>query len=211
MESGNAYVTGLNNRKTNIAKDKRNLEELLTQVQKVKEGTWKVPGSNIVSDVLNKGIRSVSSYVADPQYQQLSKDLANMQISNVLASGGSMDTVAGQALQAHANGTEIYDPEVLFNIAQRAKSDLKNLDLQAEAANKFAKRYGTNNMNTFKNLWGNISDSKVFQAMNIYESAKDKSEAKKQIDELLGNDPNERKKFHNSYQAIQKLVNTGGL
>jgi hypothetical protein len=211
MESGNAYITSMNDRKSKLPTDKRNIEELLSQVQKVKEGTWKVPGTNVVSDVLNKGIRSVSNWAQDPQYQQLSKDIAQMQLSNLKASGGSMSSDKGKELEAYANGTSFYDPEVLFNIAQRTKADLKNMELQTNAANKFAKRYGTNNMNTFKNIWGDVADSKVFQAMNIYESVKDKSEAKKQIDELLGNDPNERKKFHNSYQAIQKLVNTGGL
>ena len=217
---GGQYVSGLIDRKKNLVTDRRNLDEMLKQVEKVKEETPRVPGTNPVSNALNATIRKASVATADPQYQQLSKDIANMQISNLKAAGGSMDTVAGQQLQAHANGTEVYDPDVLLNIGRRAKADMKNLDLQTDAATKFIQRYGPNNMDTFKKIWGDNADSKLFEMMNHHEDKTMTSEQKKmKRDELIGitSDMSAEKKkellkeFQDKNNVIQKLVNTGGL
>ena len=217
---GGQYVSGLIDRKKNLVTDRRNLDEMLKQVEKVKEETPRVPGTNPVSNALNATIRKASVATADPQYQQLSKDIANMQISNLKAAGGSMDTVAGQQLQAHANGTEVYDPDVLLNIGRRAKADMKNLDLQTDAATKFIQRYGPNNMDTFKKIWGDNADSKLFEMMTHHEDKTMTPEQKKmKRDELVGITPDmspEKKKellkeFQDKNNVIQKLVNTGGL
>ena len=217
---GGQYVSGLIDRKKNLVTDRRNLDEMLKQVEKVKEETPRVPGTNPVSNALNATIRKASVATADPQYQQLSKDIANMQISNLKAAGGSMDTVAGQQLQAHANGTEIYDPDVLLNIGRRAKADMKNLDLQTDAATKFIQRYGPNNMDTFKKIWGDNADSKLFEMMNHHEDKTMTPEQKKmKRDELAGITPDMSpakkkellKEFQDKNNVIQKLVNTGGL
>jgi len=222
---GGQYVSSLIDRKKNLVTDRRNLDEMLKQVEKVKEETMRIPGGELpvvggAVNLANKGIRYASSMVADPKYQQLSKDIANMQISNLKASGGSMDTVAGQALQAHANGSEVYDPDVLLNIGRRAKADMKNLDLQTDAATKFLKRYGPNNMDTFKKIWGDNADSKLFEMMAHHEDKTMTSEQKKQKrDELAGITPEmsaEKKKellkeFKDKHKVIEKLVNTGGL
>jgi len=217
---GGQYVSGLIDRKKNLVTDRRNLDEMLKQVEKVKEETPRVPGTNPVSNALNATIRKASVATADPQYQQLSKDIANMQISNLKAAGGSMDTVAGQQLQAHANGTEVYDPDVLLNIGRRAKADMKNLDLQTDAATKFIQRYGPNNMDTFKKIWGDNADSKLFEMMNHHEDKTMTPEQKKmKRDELAGITPDMSpakkkellKEFQDKNNVIQKLVNTGGL
>ena len=217
---GGQYVSNLIDRKKNLVTDRRNLDEMLKQVEKVKEETPRVPGTNPVSNALNATIRKASVATADPQYQQLSKDIANMQISNLKAAGGSMDTVAGQQLQAHANGTEVYDPDVLLNIGRRAKADMKNLDLQTDAATKFIQRYGPNNMDTFKKIWGDNADSKLFEMMNHHEDKTMTPEQKKmKRDELIGitSDMSAEKKkellkeFQDKNNVIQKLVNTGGL
>ena len=217
---GGQYVSGLIDRKKNLVTDRRNLDEMLKQVEKVKEETLKVPGTNPASNLINATIRKASVATADPQYQQLSKDIANMQISNLKAAGGSMDTVAGQQLQAHANGTEVYDPDVLLNIGRRAKADMKNLDLQTDAATKFIQRYGPNNMDTFKKIWGDNADSKLFEMMNHHEDKTMTPEQKKiKRDELIGitSDMSAEKKkellkeFQDKNNVIQKLVNTGGL
>jgi hypothetical protein len=60
-------------------------------------------------------------------------------------------------------------------------------------------------------MWSKNADSKVFEAMNIFRDAKDPAEAKKQIDELLGKDPKQRKIFFQKYQNIQKMYETGAL
>jgi len=219
-QEGGQYVSGLIDRKKNLITERRTLDDMLKQVQKVKEETLRVPGTNPVSNLLNAGIRQANVATADPQYQELSKLIAKMQIDNLKSTGGSMDTVAGQELQRHANGTEVYDPDVLLTIGRRVKSDMKNIELQTNAATKFIKRYGANNMDTFKNIWADNADSKLFEMMNHHEDKTMTDEQKKQKrDELAGITPEmsaEKKKellkeFKDKHQVIEKLVNTGGL
>jgi hypothetical protein len=141
----------------------------------------------------------------------LRKDLANVQIANIQAQGGSMDTVSGQHLQRMANGDETYPPEVLIGIARRTYADLTNLDMQATAAAKFAKKYGDSNLNTFKQQWSKNADSKVFEAMSIFENVKDPVKRKAEIDKLLGSNPEQRQQFFQKYNNIKKLTETGEL
>jgi hypothetical protein len=155
--------------------------------------------------------RKISGWAGDPTYLELSKDLADVQIKNLKALGGSMDTVAGQSLQKYANGDETYPPDVLIKIVRRNKADLTNIDMQATAAQRFKQQFGDNNMNKFKQDWSKNADSKVFEAINIYNEVSDPAERKKQIDTLLGSDINKRKEFFNKYQNVQKMVSTGGL
>ena len=217
---GGQYVSGLIDRKKNLITERRTLDDMIKQVQKVKEETLKVPGTNPLSNLVNAGIRQANVATADPQYQELSKLIAKMQIDNLKATGGSMDTVAGQELQRHASGTEVYDPDVLLTIGRRVKSDMKNIELQTNAATRFIKRYGANNMDTFKNIWADNADSKLFEMMNHHEDKTMTDEQKKQKrDELAGITPGmsaEKKKellkeFKDKHQVIEKLVNTGGL
>ena len=56
-----------------------------------------------------------------------------------------------------------------FNIANRTKADITNIDLQRKAGNAFFQKYGANNMGAFKRAWADNADSRVFQAMNIYQ------------------------------------------
>ena len=164
------------------------------------------------SGILGGIHRKVATALGDPQYVQLSKDLANVQKAALIASGGDMSTDAGKKLEAAASGDVTYPPEVLINIADRAKADITNVSLQRQAAQKFYNKYGANNMSAFKQEWANNADSRVFQAMNIYQDENlDASQKKHEIDKLLGKDEAQRKKFYQQYQNINKLVNTGSL
>ena len=85
--------------------------------------------------------------------------------------------------------------------------------MQASGAQKFAQRFGDNNMNAFKQMWSkNAGDGKVFQVMNIANdpnlSAEDK---KKAVDTLLGTDKKQREIFNQQYLNIKKLSETGSL
>ena len=204
-EKGATYRNSLTTRQTDLSASRRNLDEVIkaaTQIEK--EDLFS-------SGVLGAATRTIKGMVGDPKYKQLSKDLANVQISNIQAQGGSMDTVAGQQLTKMANGDETYPPEVLINIARRTYSDLTNLDMQATGASKFAQKYGDSNLNTFKRMWSNNADSKVFEAMSVYENVKDPVKAKEEINKLLGSDPKQRQQFFNKYNNIKKLTATGEL
>lgn len=201
-----AYRQGLTARQTDLTASRRNIQEVVDLATKIEKESV-LPTSGVIGDVSRK----VKTLLGDPTYKQLSKDLANIQISNIRAQGGSLDTVGGQQLTRMASGDETYPPEVLIKIARRTDADSTNIDMQATAADKFAKQFGDNNLNAFKQMWSKNADSKVFEAMNIYRDAKDPNEAKKQIDELLGKDQKQRKIFFQKYQNIQKMYETGAL
>ena len=202
---GVAYRNGLTTRQTDLSTSRRNLDEVIkaaTQIEK--EDLFS-------SGVLGAATRTLKGIAGDPKYKQLSKDLANVQIANIQSQGGSMDTVAGQQLQKMANGDETYPPEILKNIARRTYADIQNLDMQATGASKFAQKYGDNNLNAFKRMWSANADSKVFEAMTIFDNVKDKAERNKAINELLGSNPQARQQFYNKYNNIKKLTETGEL
>ena len=208
---GAAYRNSLTTRQTDLSTSRRNLDEVLAQADKIAKESTKFMGFDTATGTLGSLSRGYASVVGDPKYKQLSKDLANVQIANIQAQGGSMDTVAGQQLQKMANGDETYPPDVLKNIARRTYADVQNLDMQATAASKFAQKYGDNNLNAFKRMWSANADSKVFEAITIFENVKDKAERNKAINDLLGSNPQARQQFYNKYNNIKKLTETGEL
>ena len=208
---GVAYRNGLTTRQTDLATSRRNLDEVISQADKIAKESTKFMGLDTSTGALGGLARGFANITGDPKYKQLSKDLANVQIANIQAQGGSMDTVAGQQLQKMANGDETYPPDVLKNIARRTYADVQNLDMQATAASKFAQKYGDNNLNAFKRMWSQNADSKVFEAITIFENVKDKAERNKAINDLLGSNPQARQQFYNKYNNIKKLTETGEL
>jgi len=223
-EKGASYRNSLTTRQTDLSASRRNLDEVIkAAIQIDKEDLFS-------TGVLGAVTRTIKGWAGDPKYKQLSKDLANVQISNIQAQGGSMDTVAGQQLTKMANGDETYPPDVLVNIARRTYSDLTNLDMQATGAAKFAQKYGDSNLNAFKRMWSTNADSKVFEAMSVFENVKDPEKAKEEINKILGEKPKrqdyksdseyvnaeksytlQRQQFYNKYNNIKKLTATGEL
>ena len=156
-------------------------------------------------------VRNLSNFVGSSDYQQLSKDLANVQLSQLAAQGGSMQTDAAKSLQARASGSETYNPDVLLNIIKRTAAKQTELQLQAPAAQLASQKFGDNNAAKFQQEWSKNADSKVFEAMNINNAVQNPIEKKKAIDELLGRDPKARALFLKKYDNINKLIQTGSL
>jgi hypothetical protein len=204
-ERGAKYRYDLTTRQTDLSKSRRNLDEVIEAAGKIEKEDFFSTG------VLGAATRNIKGALGDEKYKQLSKDLANVQISNMQAMGGSMETDAGKQLIRMANGDETYPPEVLKKIARRTYADLTNLDMQATGASKFAKKYGDSNLSTFKQQWSSNADSKVFEAMALFENIKDPAKRKEEIDKLLGNNPEQRQQFFQKYNNIKKLTATGEL
>jgi hypothetical protein len=204
-KSGIAYKNGLVKRQGELTTSKRNLDEV------IKEATKLNPDSVWSSGFLGMVNRKFKDFIGDPTYKQLSKDLANVQIANIQAMGGSLDTVAGQQLTKMANGDETYPPSVLINIARRAYADLTDLDMRATAAEKYAQVHGVANMNKFKQDWAANSDSKLFEAMAIEKSNLSPEQKKKEFKALLGSDPNVLKDLQQKKKNLEKLTATGDL
>lgn len=203
VTSGEQYYKGLSDFGINSVKYKRNVDEVIDAANKIeKEHTF-------TSGVAGAITRRVATALGDPQYVQLSKDLANVQIAALQASGGDLQTDAGKQLVAMANGDVTYPPEVLKNIANRAKADITNLDMQRQAADKFYRKYGANNMAAFKQAWADNADSKVFQAINIYNSMP-QDKANEAVKKLFP-DESQYGEFLQKYRNIKKLMNNGSL
>jgi len=214
---GQKYKNDLISRQKDLSVDRRNLDETLKTIDELEKSG--LPTTGVLGSI-TRGTTGALGTETGVKYKQLSKDLATVQISNLKASGGSMDTVAGQQLQRMANGDETYPTSVLKNIAMRTYADVTNLDMQATAADKFAKKFGDANMNSFKQLWSKNADSNIFQIMNIAKDNKMSSEEKQQMtNQLLGISPKMtpeqqqkiRQDFNTKYQNLQKLTNTGTL
>jgi hypothetical protein len=216
LANGIKLRTSLTNGLNNSAEMNRNVEESFKAITKLN------PGAFYSSGATGTVLRNAKTFFGSSDYQQLSKDLANLQIAQLQADG--VDTVGRQDLLAKANGTETYNPDVLLNIMHRIDAKKTELQLKAPAANLFAQKYGDNNMAKFQQEWSKNADSKVFQAMNIYQNVSDPKEQKAQIDNLLGyslpaNAPQHqidavkrnRKLFAEKYDNIQKLITKGSL
>jgi len=199
------YRQALTGRLPEMSNSRRNLDETISAATKLGPGEWWSSG------VAGTVKRKASELLGDPTYKQLSKDLANVQISNIQATGGSMDTVAGQHLMKLANGDETYPPDVLINIARRTYAQLTDLEMQAKGADAFARKFGDQNLNAYKQQWSKNADSRVFEAISIYNNVKDPAAKKKAIDDLLGSDPKSREAFAEKYRNIKKLSETGEL
>lgn len=200
-----AYKNGLITRQADLSTARRNIQEALKVAGQIEKASWFQTGKPAE---IERGIRQ---FFGEDAYKQLSKELANIQISNIRAQGGSMDTVGGQQLMKLANGDETYPPQVLIKIARRTDADLTNIDLQATAAARYAEKFTESNLNSFKQMWSKNADSKVFEAMNIFRDEKDPAQAKKLIDDLFGDNAKQRKIYFQKYQNIQKLIKDGTL
>ncbi len=206
FKNRNSLVT----RQSTLTTDRRNLLEAKQVAKELEKEEW---GGG--AGILGMTGRNLSTFLGTEmgiKYKQLSKDLANVQISNIQAKGGSLDTVAGQQLTKMANGDETYPPKVLLNIISRAQADMTELDKKANAAQKFASRFGDNNMKKFQQEWQKNADSRVFELYNIFNDPDmSQSEKEKARDKILPKDAKQRKLFQEKWNNIQKLEQTGSL
>jgi hypothetical protein len=199
------YRNDLSNGQLNLASSRRNLDDVIKDAGTVKKEDF------FTSGFAGTVERKIKSIFGDTKYKELSKAIANVQISNLRAQGADMSSDAGKNLQRLASGDETYPPDILVGIARKTYAEVQNTDMQATGAAKFAQKYGDNNLNAFKRLWSQNADSKVFEAMTIFENVQNKAERNKAINDLLGSNPQARQQFYNKYNNIKKLTETGEL
>jgi len=207
---GTATKSALIARQADIPQSRRSIDEVIKKAQELeKSATLPTAG------FLGSAERNLSTALGTEQgirYKELSKDLANAQIANITASGGSLNTDAGKSLVAQANGDITYPPAVLIEIARRTQADMLNLDSKATAIKKFADKFGDQNISAFNQMWAANADPKIFQLKNIFDdqnmSAKEKTDAR---DKLIGKDEKQIKIFNEKWNNIKKLEQTGSL
>lgn len=204
-EAGIKYRSGLVSAQPSLVTSRRNIEEVMRKAGDLTQTN--VFQGGFAGDVERK----LRQFFGDERYKELSKDLANIQLSMIQAAGGNLQTDAGKHLMAVANGDETYPPNVLIAIARRTSADITKMDLEAQAAQKFAQRFGDNNLKAFQQAWTANADSRIFEAMNIMRDVRDPKARKEQIDKLFGTDPERRKEYFEKYQRVQRLIQTGAL
>jgi hypothetical protein len=207
---GTATKSALIARQADIPQSRRSIDEVIKKAAELEKSAT-LPTSGI----LGSAERNLSAFLGTEQgirYKELSKDLANAQIANITASGGSLATDAGKQLVRMANGDETYPPAVLIEIARRTQADMLNLDSKATAVKKFADKFGDQNISAFNQMWSANADPKIFQLKNIFDdqnmSAKEKADAR---DKLIGKDEKQIKIFNEKWNNIKKLEQTGSL
>jgi hypothetical protein len=207
---GTKSKTALIARQSELPTSRRNVDEVIKKAMELEKQAI-APTSGFMGSIE----RNLSTFLGTEQgirYKELSKDLANAAIANIKATGGSMDTVAGQQLQRMANGDETYPPKVLIEIARRTQADMTALDSKATAIKKFSDKFGDQNLKSFEQMWSKNADPKIFQAMNIFNDPRmSKEEKAKARDELLGTDKNQLRIFNEQYNNVKKLEQTGTL
>lgn len=205
--AGSQYRNGLVQRQSELVAARRNLQEVIKTAQKLQQEAL-LPETGPIGAAK----RGFANLIGDPTYKQLSKDLANVQISNIKAVGGSLDTVGGQQLIRMASGDETFPPEVLLSIARRADADITNLDMMATGMQRHTEKFGDANAKRFQQMWSSNADSRIFEIMNIARDVKDPTKRKELTDKLLGDmNEDQRKDLYRKYNNLIKLTNTGDL
>jgi hypothetical protein len=204
---GQEYRNRLVEAQGSLAQGRRNVQEVMQQANQIASNITDFEKQGGLPGQIGQKIRMA---VGSEQYDMLAKDLANMAISNAKTMGGLGNTVAGLDMQQVANGTIKVPPEVLTKIARRVQADQTNIDLQANGAEKFARQFGDNNMNSYKQLWNANADSKIFEAMNIIRDIDNPEKRTKELDKLFPT-PAKHQEFLTKYRNIKKLSETGSL
>jgi hypothetical protein len=207
--TGERYRQELKPIQTQYAAIRQNYDKLVDQAEVI-------AGSTIFGGAAGTAERALRAKIGTPEYQQLSKDLANAQIAQIKAQGGSMDTVAGQQLQGYANGSVTYDPKVLIDIARRNAANLENSYSQSFGADKASERFGDANVNRkFRTEWNkNANDNAVFEMKYIFSHAKTPEQGTKAVADYIkqsGLSPEKRKELATKYLNLQKLEKEGSL
>jgi hypothetical protein len=205
--AGQAYRTRMVNAQGDLPTGRRNVEEVIKQANLLNENLYEFEKGGGLAGQVGRKIRMA---INSADYDILAKDLARLALSNASAMGGAGNTVSGLDMQQVANGTIKMPPEKLVEIARRVQADQTNLDMQANGAQKFAQRFGDNNMKAYQQAWNANADTKVFEAMNIVRFVTDPAKQKAELNRLFP-DSSQYKDFLTKYQNIKKLSDTGSL
>ena len=214
-QAGNLYRNSLIKNQGNLVTNRRNLEEVISEADKVEKNLSLLGFKVDNAGFLGAGARKLNEFFGTETgitLKQLNKDLANVAISNITAAGGSMDTVAGQQLTKMANGDETYPPVILKDIARRAMSDMTNLDMQARGAQEFARKFGTANLNDYRQQWSKNADSRLFELVNIENSSMSPEQRQAARVKLFGGlNDKQKSEMAQKLRNLQKLSTTGQL
>lgn len=201
--AGFEYRNNLVNAQMGLSQSRRNVEEVMRQANKIGSQLYFEKGG--IPGQIEQKIRMA---IGSEDYDKLAKDLAQQAISQSKTMGSLGVTVGGLDMAAAANGTIKVPPDVLVEIARRVQADQTNLDMQANGAQRFAEKFGDNNIKAYQQVWNKNADSKIFEAMNIVKDVTDPNVLDKELNRLFPK-PAERKEFLTKYRNLKQLSETG--
>ena len=204
---GTTYRQGLLGAQSNLVTAKRNNQETLQTVDEI-ENALGSKATGWTGEVARKFSKFAGTELGQ-RYIQLSKDIANQQLSAM--NDAQLKTDAGKHLAALASGDETYPPSVLRNIVRRNDAQLTGTDMQATAAQNFYRKFGDNNMADFQQNWSKNADSRLFEAASIVNSIQNPAQQKAELDKIMPSDPAQRKIFLEKWRNLKKLTSTGEL
>jgi len=207
QEAGGKYLRDALTNRGSVNPIIGSLEKIVTTTDKLLQDTISKAGKGLtIEQYFNK-------LLDDSKYKELSKQLARLQMALIGNNPQALSSDAGKQMSAAATGSEVYPPEVLQKIAVQTYGEMQARDRLGAAADKYARRFGENNMASFGQMWDNNSDSKVFELMALPKLIKNKELRAKMAEEIIGYPigSEERTKIENKYMNIQKLIKDGTL
>ena len=205
LATGQKYRTDLLTGQATVPKAARNVDAVLTGIKELEKDRRFTTGP------LEARERYIRQFFGDERFKQLSKDIANVELAVLQASGQSMSTDAGKSLVAKASGDETYPPSVLLSVANRLAGDLTRLDMEAKGAQKFAQQFGDSNLPAYRQAWAANADQKIFEAMFLQKNERDPKRQKQELDKILPTSKAELSDFLTKYENIKRLTETGRL
>jgi hypothetical protein len=207
QEAGGKYLRDALTNRGSVNPIIGSLEKIVTTTDKLLQDTISKAGKGLtIEQYFNK-------LLDDSKYKELSKQLARLQMALIGNNPQALSSDAGKQMSAAATGSEVYPPEVLQKIAVQTYGEMQARDRLGAAADKYARKFGENNMASFGQMWDNNSDSKVFELMALPKLIKNKELRAKMAEEIIGYPigSEERTKIENKYMNIQKLIKDGTL
>lgn len=205
LATGQKYRTDLLTGQATVPKAARNVDAVLSGIKELEKDRRFTTGP------LEARERYIRQFFGDERFKQLSKDIANVELAVLQASGQSMTTDAGKSLVAKASGDETYPPSVLLSVANRLAGDLTRLDMEAKGAQKFAQQFGDSNLPAYRQAWAANADQKIFEAMFLQKNERDPKRQKQELDKILPTSKAELSDFLTKYENIKRLTETGRL
>jgi hypothetical protein len=205
LATGQKYRTDLLTGQQTVPKATRNVDAVLSGIKELEKDRRFTTGP------LEARERYIRQFFGDERFKQLSKDIANVELAVLQASGQSMSTDAGKSLVAKASGDETYPPSVLLSVANRLAGDLTRIDMEARGAQKFAQQFGDSNLPAYRQAWAANADQKIFEAMFLQKNERDPKRQKQELDKILPTSKAELSDFLTKYENIKRLTETGRL
>jgi hypothetical protein len=203
---GEKYRLGLKAQQNNYAAQKQNIDNLYDKVNTM-------IGGNIFADTaLGTGLRKLQVMAGSPEYQELEKMLARVQLGQ-MSQGDQAGTDLGRQMTAVANGQAHLDPKIILEITRQNAANLERANSQANAAEVAGRKLGDANLTRkFATEWNKNSDNKIYEMQYIFNRASSPEEGAKAVKEFLQNQPaSKRKELAEKYLNLQKLQNEGSL